>query len=444
MKKKLLFPILLVSLFVGGDVKALSPCILDSTYTWQLDSMTQSYLVLTDKHYFLHDANGNLMTDNSQWWNWNSSSFQTGGQVSYTYDANNNRLSQLTQQWNGSAWVNEYQYLYTYDANNNQLSESWLQWNGASWDNMYQYLYTYDANNNRISFLHQTWNVSSWLNFEQYLYTYNVNNKLVNELGKFWGSSIWNNWYQKTFTYDANNNQLTEFEQSWSSGNWVNYFQFNCTYDVNNNLINYYDQQWNTTSSAWDSWRQYFYTYTSNHLTNEIIQIWNVSSWDNQYQIFYTYDANYNITNQIEQYWNGSSWVNLAQYIFTYNSYNDQTSFVDQSWNGSSWYTADSTRNYYDCSTGIAYLNRVREEINIYPSPATNQLTIENGQLKINSIEIYDVLGRVATPFDYAQGDGQSERSRRLLIDVSALSPGIYFVKLRGDKQERVAKFVKQ
>ena len=29
-------------------------------------------------------------------------------------------------------------------------------------------------------------------------------------------------------------------------------------------------------------------------------------------------------------------------------------------------------------------------------------------------------------------------------IDISALSPGIYFVKVRGEKEERVARFVKQ
>ncbi|MBK5284855.1 MAG: T9SS type A sorting domain-containing protein [Bacteroidia bacterium] len=82
---------------------------------------------------------------------------------------------------------------------------------------------------------------------------------------------------------------------------------------------------------------------------------------------------------------------------------------------------------------------------NLSPNPATNQLTIESGAMKIERVEIYDVLGRLTrAPFDFAQGDSQSERSRRLSVDVSSLAPGIYFLKARRDKRERVMKFVKE
>ncbi|MBK5285761.1 MAG: T9SS type A sorting domain-containing protein, partial [Bacteroidia bacterium] len=92
------------------------------------------------------------------------------------------------------------------------------------------------------------------------------------------------------------------------------------------------------------------------------------------------------------------------------------------------------------------------EEINLSPNPVTHQLTIESGAMKIERVEIYDVLGRLTpAPFDGVypansgtQGDSQSERSRRLSVDVSFLTPGIYFIKAKGEKEERVAKFVKE
>jgi len=77
--------------------------------------------------------------------------------------------------------------------------------------------------------------------------------------------------------------------------------------------------------------------------------------------------------------------------------------------------------------------------ITIFPNPATNQLTIESGQLKINSIEIYDVLGQKCLTPTLSKGEGVSAS-----IDVSELSAGIYFVKVQGGKEERVVKFVKE
>ncbi|MBK5285144.1 MAG: T9SS type A sorting domain-containing protein, partial [Bacteroidia bacterium] len=47
-------------------------------------------------------------------------------------------------------------------------------------------------------------------------------------------------------------------------------------------------------------------------------------------------------------------------------------------------------------------------------------------------------------PFDYAQGDGQSGRSRELHVDVSSLASGIYFVKVFAKNGTAAAKFVKQ
>jgi hypothetical protein len=89
--------------------------------------------------------------------------------------------------------------------------------------------------------------------------------------------------------------------------------------------------------------------------------------------------------------------------------------------------------------------------IMIFPNPANKQLTIATAQIKINCVEIYDVLGercilRALTPdSDFIgvvpspSGEGSSAR-----IDVSKLASGIYFVKVRGENGERVAKFVKE
>jgi len=73
-------------------------------------------------------------------------------------------------------------------------------------------------------------------------------------------------------------------------------------------------------------------------------------------------------------------------------------------------------------------------EINIYPNPTTGQLKIENGELKINNVEIFDVYGRkihALTP---------SLLHPFTTINISHLNSGIYFVKITTDSGQSVVR----
>lgn len=72
--------------------------------------------------------------------------------------------------------------------------------------------------------------------------------------------------------------------------------------------------------------------------------------------------------------------------------------------------------------------------LTLSPNPATNQLRIQNTELRIKNIEIYNVLGESVY---------QSE-SAKTEIDISNLNPGIYFVKVFTDKTNFSGKFVKE
>lgn len=71
---------------------------------------------------------------------------------------------------------------------------------------------------------------------------------------------------------------------------------------------------------------------------------------------------------------------------------------------------------------------------NIYPNPATNQITIQNNNKILGNLTIYDVSGKIV----YQKFVGNS----KTLIDVQKLLPGVYY--LRSDQMETVLKFVKQ
>ncbi|HLG35114.1 MAG TPA: T9SS type A sorting domain-containing protein, partial [Bacteroidia bacterium] len=98
----------------------------------------------------------------------------------------------------------------------------------------------------------------------------------------------------------------------------------------------------------------------------------------------------------------------------------------------------NTTVTVIDNGVSVGEINSATGTMILSPNPASAQLIIDNGQLKINAIEIYDMLGQ------RVYMSQQATNSKCQTVDVSGLSPGIYFVKVKGEKSEQVMKFVKQ
>ena len=83
--------------------------------------------------------------------------------------------------------------------------------------------------------------------------------------------------------------------------------------------------------------------------------------------------------------------------------------------------------NYTNCinNTGLNDIAQTAS-IRFYPNPTTGELRIDNGEMMIESIEIYDLVGRVVFKSPVSQ------LSQETTIDVSHLSSGIYFLKVAG------------
>ena len=102
---------------------------------------------------------------------------------------------------------------------------------------------------------------------------------------------------------------------------------------------------------------------------------------------------------------------------------------------------------HFDILSGVEDNNNVNNEIIVQPNPATEYININlssiNPTLKRGVegevfIEIYDVMGMKiqSTPFNLTP---TLSEGRGVRIDVSNLTPGVYFIKMG----ERVEKFVK-
>jgi hypothetical protein len=93
--------------------------------------------------------------------------------------------------------------------------------------------------------------------------------------------------------------------------------------------------------------------------------------------------------------------------------------------------------------SGVNELSKNNSNLNIYPNPANNLITIEtnainNGQLSINNgqITIINIKGQEVKSLNF--------KDCKLQIDVSDLPGGLYFVKVRSEQGVSIAKFVKE
>jgi hypothetical protein len=79
------------------------------------------------------------------------------------------------------------------------------------------------------------------------------------------------------------------------------------------------------------------------------------------------------------------------------------------------------------------------DDVNFYPNPVMNEIRIESGEFKVERVEVFDVMGEKV--IDKSQ---ESRAKNQVVIDVSLLAPGIYFINLT-DKvgNKAVKKFVK-
>jgi len=76
--------------------------------------------------------------------------------------------------------------------------------------------------------------------------------------------------------------------------------------------------------------------------------------------------------------------------------------------------------------------------ISIFPNPTSENLRIESGELKIESVEIYDIYGRKLSSCHLIISSSHHH------INISHLSAGVYFVKIITEKGQVFRKVLKE
>jgi hypothetical protein len=389
----------------GLDINSLIP-IMDSIYAWEFDSLAGLWYLYPYQRMVdvVYDASNNLISFVSE--NFNGAVWVKNINYVNTYDVNNNVLTSLAQSWSGSAWENNYQDIYTYDAYNNMTQDLSQNWSGTAWVNSNQNLYTYDADNNEIENISQNWSGTAWTNTSLYSYTYNAQSYLTSEEDLAWTGSAWINSTRSDYTYDANNNVTSILNGSWNGISWSQTGVITLTYDG------------------------------SNHKTTELDQSWNGSAWELEAQITFLYDSHYNLTSAMMQRWGSSSWINAFKESFTYDANDFIKTLAIKQWNNTGAYVngGDSLYYYFHTVVGLHDITASLNDISIYPNPATNEINIIS--LQKSTIEISNSNGQIIKTVNHDSGETS--------IDIEDLSSGVYFVRLKSDKEIVTKRIIKE
>ncbi len=109
---------------------------------------------------------------------------------------------------------------------------------------------------------------------------------------------------------------------------------------------------------------------------------------------------------------------------------------------GNTWSYGAGFSDYYFVKTNSAGVTAnindlAKNEFSIFPNPTTGKFKIDNGELNIKNIYIYNLLGEKV----FVQ---ESETVNPIELDVTSLTRGIYFMQLQESNNSSVRKFVKQ
>ena len=165
------------------------------------------------------------------------------------------------------------------------------------------------------------------------------------------------------------------------------------------------------------------YTFTDNHITNLTLTgiyydtLQNVNGCDSVIKLTLTVNPTY-ITPIRDSIYAGNSYNFFGKILTAGGIYYDTLQTI----NG-----CDSIIELTLTVTGVGINEWTMDngQWTIYPNPTNGQLIIDNGQLTIDKVEMYDVVGRKVETWHAASLQGEATS-----INVSQLANGIYFLRI--------------
>ena len=400
-------------------------------YDWNLE--TNEWIIYGKREY-TYDGNGNPILDISFDWDSDISQWRNSSKAECTYNAQGNLTLRVTYWgYDFNQWENGYKAEFTYDAQGNQTLEIEYMWNSSLnyWRNAQKIEQTYNAQGNQTLYAYYSWDndLNQWRNYSKSEYTYDTQGNRILQVSYSWNDelNLLRIESKSEYTYDVQGNRILQISYSWDDdlAQWRNGGKSESTYDAQGNNTLYIAYLWDTY----------------------------LNQWINYYKKEYEYDAQGNQTLEVDSNWDThlNQWIGSSKREYAYNlSYTWADVFVPED-----WFERDSenillSRIHYDWDRTLSDWGEPRiatyhyseittsipthpqHNISIYPNPTSGELRMENGELRMANVEVFDIMGR-------KQHAEIRESNGGVLLNIAHLPSGIYLVKA-GEQVWKVVK----
>ncbi|MCQ2322576.1 MAG: T9SS type A sorting domain-containing protein [Bacteroidales bacterium] len=306
---------------------------------------------------------------------------ETSVRDSLEYDANGNVTKLSCHQLLNGEWIYANYVEYTYNELNQRLTRDNYNYFGGSFEHGGTYNYQYDENGNMI---HHDMYLGTWGLFETADYTYDENDNctlIVSYSEGFSGEFEPSNMVEYTYNADG---FLVEEKSYYYYNGWVLSTHVVYTRDENNNIT--VEENLDQYGSALE---RHEYEYDMNILFDEVVPFVNPEGeMPNP-------ERTVNARNK-DKYWtlnDGGTLTYVCDYYY-----------------------------YYKEIEGTGVTENVADDVEIYPNPVNDVLTVEASGFRF--VEIFDLAGRCVASREV---NGIAD------IDMSQVAKGVYFVKMNDE-----------
>lgn len=372
----------------------------------KMDSMVQVISMGDDLEFefiasYTYNGNGQLIENTEKETDYETGELLPDYRYTYHYDGEK-LLAEMNYEWDTttSDWIADDSTIYTYDGDLiTQEDFYWWDEENSEWDHDF-ITYYYYTGNILDSIMETIWNGSEYDKNLMEHYSYD-GNQIIEKIEQFWNGSEWVNDYRTTYSWDGDK-PTNYIEQIYvdSLDDWVNQTKYTYTWEVNGNLNEEIDYNWNTEQEQWQESMKIDGVY-DNTYTREDLVLPFFEGEDGSPLMFFDHKID-------------------SVYMYNFDSV---------------WSTMGEITFHYSEFVGIENLNQSQSyNIQVYPIPAKEQITIVSNENRMVEAMICDATGRIINTYKF---------QNKITIDLKGLAPGMYFVKTK-ESHSKASKFIVQ
>jgi hypothetical protein len=335
----------------------------------------------------------------------------------------------LMEDWLNNAWVNSTRSTNTFDAKGNLIKIFMEEYTDGAWQNSAIMTNTLNEDGTVKETMTQAWLEGKWTDAMKTAYTYNGNKQVLTAYSQINAEGTWFDFSKITYTYNDQKQLTNQITQVFNmlTMQLVNAEQETYSYNSDGTENQVTTQTWNT-SNQWENATRYTNTYdNAKKVIADLNEKWENNAWVNDSKTSYTFNAAGLIQESTDQTWTNNEWVNSSKDQYTYSN-NDITEILTQEWDTSlSQWKNDSRLTYTYGGTGIHAAGMTDQNLEVFPNPFTDQITIQSGLKGLHGIEVFNTSGQLIYSVK------TSENSFKL--DLGTLEKGVYLIKTPQNNQ---------